>query len=71
MIWNQYGQVIIIIYVNVPYTLTNDRMKNRGSVGIGGKALGPSLLSTVAAVIGPVLVYLWFAGYVTKAKPSR
>jgi len=64
-------RLLSLIYVNVPYTLTNDKMKNRGSVGVGGKALGPSLLSTVVAVIGAVLVYLWFAGYVTKAKPSR
>ncbi|MFZ8807188.1 MAG: hypothetical protein ACO2PN_03670, partial [Pyrobaculum sp.] len=34
------------------------------------KALGPLLL-IVAAVIGAVLVYLWFAGYVAEAKPSR
>jgi hypothetical protein len=32
------------------------------------KALGPSLL--LVAAIGTALVYLWFAGYVTKAKPA-
>jgi hypothetical protein len=30
--------------------------------------LGPSLLPV--AVIGTALVYLWLAGYVTKAKPA-
>jgi len=33
------------------------------------RALGPLLLLIATAVIGAVLVYLWFAGYVAEAKP--
>jgi len=30
-------------------------VKNRGTVGVGGKALGPSLLLVVVVVLGAVL----------------
>ncbi len=49
---------------------TNDNEEPRVR-GRRRKALGPLLLLIVVAVMGAVLVYLWFAGYVAEAKPSR
>lgn len=42
-------------------------MKNRATLGVGGKALGPSLLLVVVAVLGAVLA----GSQATQQKPSR
>jgi hypothetical protein len=64
---HSYGLLLYCIYVSVPYTqrTINEEPWVRGR---RRKALGPSLLLVV--VVGTALVYLWLAGYVTKAKPG-